>query len=157
MTASLGNKNTKKEWGGQHDTEMVAFSLILFNAVILLLLLFAASTWKLLSLLQGLVQLFLKYIVTRPIMDLCEWTTQRAGERVSWWWWEQKGIDLEKAKERAAEALATDSESESELELKAEVEVEAEPEVVGEERSTSSRVSGSSGEEWSGASVKPWS
>ena len=71
-------------------------------------------------------------------------------------WWEQKGIDLEKAKERAAEALATDSESESEVESEAEVEVEAEPEVGGEERSTSSGVSGSSRAEWSGASVDPW-
>ena len=52
------------------------------------------------------------------------------------------------------EALATDSESESEVEL--ETEVEAEPEVGGEEISTSSAVSGSSGAEWSGASVNPW-
>ena len=86
-----------------------------------------------------------QYIATLPILDLCEWTTQRVGVRVSWQWWEQKDIDLETAKERMAEALATDSESESEVESEAEVEVEAEPEVGGEEGSTYSGVSGSSG------------
>ena len=74
---------------------------------------------------------------------------------MSWRWWYQEGIDLKAAKERAAEALATDSESESEVESEAEVEVEAEPEVGGEDRSTSSGVSRSSGAEWSGASVDP--
>ena len=65
---------------------------------------------------------------------------------------------MNSAKERAAEALATDSESEYEVESESEVEadVEAEPEVGGEERSTSSGVIGSSGAEWSGASVDPW-
>ena len=58
------------------------------------------------------------------------------------------------AKERAAEAIAMDLESESDLE--SEAEVETEPEVGGEERSTSSRVIGSSGAEWSGASDDPW-
>ena len=72
---------------------------------------------------------------------------------MSRWWWDQKGIDWETAKEWAAE---TDSESESEMELEAEVEVQAEPEEKEEERSTSSGVSGSSGEEWSGASFDPW-
>ena len=73
-------------------------------------------------------------------------------------WWEQKGIDLKTAKERAAETLErdSDSESESEVESEAEVEVEAETEGGGEEISTSSGVSGSSGAEWSGASVDPW-
>ena len=42
------------------------------------------------------------------------------------------------------------------MESEAEVEVEEDPEVIGEERSTSSGVSGSSGAEWSGASVNPW-
>ena len=55
-------------------------------------------------------------------------------------WWDQEGINLKAAKKRAAEVLATDSESESEVELEAEV--EADPEVGGEERSTSSGVSG---------------
>ena len=99
-----------------------------------------------------------QYIATRPILDLCERITQRAGARVYRRWWEKKGINLKTAKERSAGALETDSdsESESEVESEAEVQVEAEPEVGGEERSTSSGVSGSSGAEWSGASVDPW-
>ena len=73
-----------------------------------------------------------QYIVTRPIMDICERATQREGARVSWRWWYQEGIYLKLAKERSAEVLSTDSESESEVEL--EVEVEEEPEVRGEGR-----------------------
>ena len=42
------------------------------------------------------------------------------------------------------------------MESEAEVEVEVEPDMREEERSTSSGVSGSSGAEWSGASVDPW-
>ena len=55
-------------------------------------------------------------------------------------WWYQKGINRETAKARAAE---TDSESEIEKEEE-------------EAQSTPSGVSGSSGAEWSGASVDPW-
>ena len=95
----------------------------------------------------------MQYISTRLILDLCERTTQRGGARVSRRWWDQKFADCKTTKEQVAE---TDSELESEMESGAEVEVEAEPEVIGEERSTSSGVSGSSGEEWSGASVDPW-
>ena len=73
---------------------------------------------------------------------------------MSWRGWDQEGIYLKAAKEREAEAPATDSESE--LEVESEAEVEADPEVGGEERSTSSEVSRSSGAEWSGASVDPW-
>ena len=75
-----------------------------------------------------------QYIATRPILDLREQDTQRAGARVSRHWWDQKGTYLKTAKERAAEALATDSESESKVESEAEVEVEAEKEVGGEKR-----------------------
>ena len=64
-------------------------------------------------------------------------------------WWDQKGIDCETAKAWSAE---TESESESD----AEVEVHKEPEEKEEESSTSSGLRGSSGEEWSGASVDPW-
>ena len=95
-----------------------------------------------------------QYIATLPILDLCERSTQREGARVSRRWWDQEVIDLKAAKERAAEVLATDSESESEVE--SEAEVDPEPEVGGEERSTSSGVSGSSGAEWIGASFDPW-
>ena len=86
-------------------------------------------------------------------MDLCEQTTQRGGARVSRRWWDQKRIDWETTKERAAE---TYSELASEMELDAEVEVQAEPEKKEEDRSTSSGVSRSSRAEWSGASVGPW-
>ena len=81
-----------------------------------------------------------QYIVTRPILDLCERATQRVGARVSRRWWYQEGIDMKAAKERAAEAIATDLESESDLESEAKVETETE--VGGEERSASSGVSG---------------
>ena len=94
-----------------------------------------------------------QYISTRLILDLCERNKQRGGERVYRRCWDQKGIDWEIAKERAAE---TDSESEAEMESDAEIEVQAEPEEKEEERSKSSGVSGSSGAEWSGASVDPW-
>ena len=78
---------------------------------------------------------------------------REGGARVSRRWWDQKGIDCEMAKERSAE---TDSELALEMESDAEVEVQAEPEEKEEERITSSGVSGSSGAEWSGASVDPW-
>ena len=90
-----------------------------------------------------------KYIATRPLLDLCEHTKRRGGVRVSRRWWDQKGIDWEKAKAREAE-------TESELESEAEVEVQTDPEEKEEDSSTSSGVSGSSGAEWSGASVDPW-
>ena len=74
-----------------------------------------------------------QYIETRPILDLCVRVTQRLGERVSQQWWDQDGIDLVKAKSRAAETKTADLESE----------------VDSEERRGG--VSESSGEEWSGA------
>ena len=52
-----------------------------------------------------------QYIATRPLLDLCEGTTQLGGARVEMRWWDQKGIDWEKAKARGAE---TESESQSE-------------------------------------------
>ena len=55
-------------------------------------------------------------------------------------WWDQKGIDWDTEKARAAEM---DSESE----------IDTEGEEAG---STSSGVRGLSGAEWSGASVNPW-
>ena len=55
-------------------------------------------------------------------------------------WWNQKGIDWEKVKERGAE---TESESETDMEEE-------------EARRSDSGESGSSGAEWSGASVDQW-
>ena len=44
-----------------------------------------------------------KYIATRPLLGLCEGTTQIGGDRVAMRWWYQKGIYWEKAKARGAE------------------------------------------------------
>ena len=43
-----------------------------------------------------------QYIMTRPILDLCDWSARRPGVWVSWRWWEQDGLDLKREKERAA-------------------------------------------------------
>ena len=45
-----------------------------------------------------------QYIATRPIMDLCDYSTWQTRARVSWKWWEQAGIDLEGGNKRVAEA-----------------------------------------------------
>ena len=39
-----------------------------------------------------------QFIVTRPILDLCEKATRRPGARVSWQWWEQTVIDWKGAR-----------------------------------------------------------
>ena len=52
-----------------------------------------------------------QYIVTRPILDLCERSAWRPGAWVSWRWWEQDGLYLEGAKKRA------EAESEGEKEI----------------------------------------
>ena len=44
-----------------------------------------------------------QYIATRPLLDICEGTTQIGGARVSMRWWDQKGVDWEKSKARGAE------------------------------------------------------
>ena len=44
-----------------------------------------------------------QYIATRPITELCEKYICRPGDWVYWRWWDQEGIDLEVARERAAE------------------------------------------------------
>ena len=43
-----------------------------------------------------------QYIVTRPILDLCERFSWRPGAWVSRRWWEQDGLYLEGSKKRAA-------------------------------------------------------
>ena len=45
-----------------------------------------------------------QYIVTQPIMDLCEAAERKRGGRVGILWWEQAGLDLEEARETAATA-----------------------------------------------------
>ena len=39
-----------------------------------------------------------QYITTRPILELCERTTQKEGTRVARRWWDQKGIGCKTAK-----------------------------------------------------------
>ena len=72
-----------------------------------------------------------QFIATRPLLDLCEGTTQRGGARVTMRWWYQKGIYWETVKARGA---ATESESESEADMEG-----------GATRDADSRTSGSSG------------
>ena len=56
-----------------------------------------------------------QYIATRPLLDLCEGASARAGTRVPLRWWNQKGIDWETAKARGEEeGEETDSSSGSE-------------------------------------------
>ena len=44
---------------------------------------------------------FAQYIVTRPILELCERSGRKPVAWVSWRWWEQDGLDLEGANKRA--------------------------------------------------------
>ena len=81
-----------------------------------------------------------QYIATRPLLDLYKGKKHIGGARVAMRWWDQKGIDWEKAKAGGAE---TESESETDTEEE-------------ETWSAASGGSGSSGAEWSGASVDQW-
>ena len=55
-----------------------------------------------------------QYIVTRPLLDLCEEARAREGTRVPLRWWNQKGIDWEAEKARIeGEGGETDSTSRS--------------------------------------------
>ena len=58
-----------------------------------------------------------QYIAMRPLLDLCEGTTQRGGARATMRWWDQKGIDWGKEKSRGAE---TESDSEPETDMEGE-------------------------------------
>ena len=83
-----------------------------------------------------------QFIATRPLLELCEGTTQRGRARVTMGWWDQKGIDWEKANSRGA---ATESESESEADGEGEA-----------TRDADSRARGSSVAGWSVASADEW-
>ena len=96
-----------------------------------------------------------QFIVTLPILGLCEVAERRPGTQVPSRWWEQTGIDWKTARERAA---AKDGDDEAEA---------AEPELTGSdskpeadtpggtkggtEEEAFQGASGSSGAEWSGA------
>ena len=85
-----------------------------------------------------------QYIATRPILDLCERSTWRPGERVSRRWWEKIRIDLEGEKKRAAETTTI-------LEAESEEEADVESNEDSGREEESQGASGSSGAEWSGA------
>ena len=83
-----------------------------------------------------------QYIATRPLLDLCEGARAREGAKVPMRWWDQADIDWETAKRKEVEqdstgGYGTDTDGE-------------------EEREDASRAIGSSGAEWSGASVDEW-
>ena len=56
-----------------------------------------------------------QYIVTRPLLDLCEEARAREGARVPMQWWNQTGIEWEAAKTRGGKG-ETDSTSGSGIE-----------------------------------------
>ena len=87
-----------------------------------------------------------QYIATRPLLDLCEGARAREAARVPMRWWNQAEIDWETSKSKGVETgstsgLGTDTDGEEERE---------------EEREDTSKASGSSGAEWSGASADEW-
>ena len=83
-----------------------------------------------------------QYIATRPLLDLCKEARAREGAKVPLRWWDQAGIDWETAKEKGVEQETTAG-SETDTDGK-------------EGREDASRVSGSSGAEWSRASADEW-
>ena len=83
-----------------------------------------------------------QYIATRPLLDLCEGARAREGAKVRMRWWNQADIDWEAAKSKGVE---TDNTGGSRTDTDGE-----------EEREDTSRVSGSSGAEWSGVSADEW-
>ena len=83
-----------------------------------------------------------QYIATRPLLALCKGDRAREGAKVPLRWWNQAGIDWETAKSKGVE---TDSTSGSGTDTDG-----------AEEWEDTSRASGSSGAEWSGASADEW-
>ena len=93
-----------------------------------------------------------QFIVTRPILGLCEVAERRQGTWVPQRWWEQKGIDWKSVGYKAA---AQEGENKAETELTGS-ESDSEPETTlggtasGTGEETSLGASSSSGAEWSG-------
>ena len=99
----------------------------------------------------------------RPILALCEGSERRGGTRVPQRWWEQKGLDLELARERAKDAetegTANDDMAGAETTAPAAAaEATTAESDTGSERGTEGEeslgASGSSGAEWSGAETE---
>ena len=98
-----------------------------------------------------------QFIVTRPILGLCEVAERRRGTRVPQRWWDQSGIDWSLAREKAAAAAAQAGSNAAESETPGSgAEEESEPAstpgwtVGGTGDKAPLGVSGSSGAEWSG-------
>ena len=96
-----------------------------------------------------------QFIVTQPILGLCDVAVRRPGTRVPRRWWEQTGINWKAAKEKAA---AKDGDDEAEAAKPELTGSDSDPKAdtpggtsggIGEEASLGA--SGSSGAEWSGA------
>ena len=87
-----------------------------------------------------------QFIVTRPILGLCEVAEQQQGTRVPQRWWEQPGIDWNLARERGEREAATAEHAGAPAE-----ETETPVLGTGEGEEASLGASASSGEEWSGA------
>ena len=93
-----------------------------------------------------------QYIATRPLLGLCEEARAREGTRVPLRWWNQTDIDWETEKARGkGEGGEADSTSRSGSST------EGEEKQIEEREEEESRVSSSSGAEWSGASADEWS
>ena len=58
-----------------------------------------------------------QFIVTRPILVLCEVSVRRPGTRVPRRWWEQTGINWKAAREKAAEKEEDEAAEAAEPEL----------------------------------------
>ena len=67
VTVSLGDNNTEKERSSKDYMKMVGLLLLLLDYSVLMLIMFSTAVWKLLSLTQGIVKLFLKMIA--PLED----------------------------------------------------------------------------------------
>ena len=102
-----------------------------------------------------------QFIVTQPILGLCEVAERRRGTRVPQQWWEQLGIDWKLAREKGERAAAAAEQAGATAE---EMEKPVSGTVAGSEPAptrgwTTSNTgeeaslgdSGSSGTEWSGA------
>ena len=104
-----------------------------------------------------------QFVATRPILTLYEGSEQRGGTRSPQRWWEQKGLDLELAREWAkdAETVGTANDDMAGAETTAPAtaaEATTTESVTGAERWTEGEeslgASGSSGAEWSGAETE---
>ena len=89
-----------------------------------------------------------QFIVTRPILVLCEVTERQGGTRVPQRWWEQPGIYWKLAREQGERAAETAGHTDAAAENTT---TETPGSGKGTREEASLGASGSSGDEWSGA------